>query len=303
MNQSIVLNQVLVLFIIMLAGFIAGKAGVIDSTGSKKLGGVMLYVTSPMLVFKAFFIKFTTERLINIMWIVGMALSMFLLAILLSKLIYKKFPDDKSTILRFCAVFSNCGYMGLPLMQALYGDEGVFYGSFYVMCFHIMLWTYGYVMFGGQGTRKQIAVKVLTKPSLIAVYLGMIIFIFGIPVPSPIESAVTAVGNMTMPISMLIIGSIISSTKLKEIVSDWRAYLSSFVRLVLMPLIAFALTRIPGVPAMPSAVLVTALAMPSAANTTVFAELFNKDAVFASKCVSVSTLLSIVTIPLIVSLL
>lgn len=303
MNQSIVLSQVLVLFIIMLAGFIAGKAGVIDSTGSKKLGGVMLYVTSPMLVFKAFFIKFTTERLINIMWIVGMALSMFLLAILLSKLIYKKFPDDKSTILRFCAVFSNCGYMGLPLMQALYGDEGVFYGSFYVMCFHIMLWTYGYVMFGGQGTRKQIAVKVLTKPSLIAVYLGMIIFIFGIPVPSPIESAVTAVGNMTMPISMLIIGSIISSTKLKEIVSDWRAYLSSFVRLVLMPLIAFALTRIPGVPAMPSAVLVTALAMPSAANTTVFAELFNKDAVFASKCVSVSTLLSIVTIPLIVSLL
>ena len=76
----------------------------------------------------------------------------------------------------------------------------------------------------------------------------MIIFIFHIPIPEPVESAVTIVGDMTMPISMLIIGAVISSAKLKDIFSDWRVYLSSFVRLILMPLIALALTRIPGIP-------------------------------------------------------
>jgi len=303
MDLTLILNQVLILFIIMLTGFAAGKAGIIDSTGSKKLGEVMLFVTSPMMVFKSFFISFSTERLINILWIMGMASFMFLLSILLSKLIYGRFPEDKAHILRFCAIFSNCGYMGLPVMHALYGDDGVFYGSFYIVCFHIVLWTYGYVMFGGQGTKRQIIRKVFTNPSIVAVYVGMVVFLFGIPIPEPIESAVAAVGNMTMPISMLIIGAVISSAKLRDIVSDWRVYLSASVRLVLMPLLALALTRIPGIPDLPAAVLVTALAMPAAANTTVFAEIFNKDAVFASKCVSVSTLLSIATIPLVVSLI
>lgn len=303
MDLILILNQVLILFIIMLLGYVAGKAGVIDPTASKKLSGVMLYVTSPMLVLKSFFITFTTERLINVFWMMGMALFMYLLSIWLSRLIYGRFSEEAAPILRFSAVFSNCGYMGLPIMYALYGDDGVFYGSFYIVAFNIILWTYGYVMFGGRGTKREIVAKVFANPCIVAVYVGMIIFIFHIPIPEPVESAVTIVGDMTMPISMLIIGAVISSAKLKDIFSDWRVYLSSFVRLILMPLIALALTRIPGIPPTPAAVLITALAMPVGANTTVFAEMFDKDAVFASKCVSVSTLLSIITIPAIVSLI
>jgi len=131
----------MVLFIIMLIGFIAGKAGVIDQTANKKLAGILLYVTSPMLVLKSFFISFTEERLANILWTVGMVFFMYFLAILLSRLIYGRFPEDTSPILRFTAVFSNCGYMGLPVMYALYGDDGVFYGSFFSVAFNIMLWT------------------------------------------------------------------------------------------------------------------------------------------------------------------
>ena len=303
MELGIVLNQVGILFIIMIIGFAAGKAGVIDGVGSKKLAGVMLYVTSPMMVLKSFFIEFSAEKLVNIVWIMGMGFLMFILAIFLSKLLYGGFPAEISPVLRFTAIFSNCGYMGLPLMKALYGDSGVFYGSFYIVAFHIVLWTYGFVMFGGQGSRKQVIKRVFTNPSIIAVYVGMVIFIFSLKVPATITSAVTAVGDMTMPVSMLIIGAVISTAKFNTIFSDWRVYLSSAVRLILMPLIAFGLTRIPGIPALPAVVLVTALAMPVAANTTIFSEMFNKDAVFASKSVSVSTILSILTIPIIVSLL
>jgi predicted permease len=193
--------------------------------------------------------------------------------------------------------------MGLPLMKALYGDDGVFYGSFYIVAFNIVLWTYGYMMIGGRGSRKQVLKKVFANPSIVAVYIGMIIFIFSIRIPEMITGAVDAVGNMTMPLSMLIIGAVISTAKLRTVFSDWRVYFAGAVRLLVMPLIAICLTFIPGIPHMPVAVLVTALAMPAAANTTVFSELFNKDAIFASKCVSVSTLLSILTIPLVVSLI
>lgn len=303
MNFGLVLDQVLVLFIILVIGFFAGRAGIIDSTGNKKLAAVMLYVASPMLVLKSFFISFDAEKAKNIALMLGLSFFMFFVAILLSRLIYGKFPADVSTVMRFAAIFPNGGYMGLPVMYALYGDDGVFYGSFYVVAFHIMLWTYGYSMFGGNKTKKEIFLQVLSSPSIIAVFVGMIIFVLGIPVPNPVVEAVTAVGNMTMPISMLIIGSVICSARLKEIFSDWRVYLSCFVKLIVMPLIAVAVTRIPVIPRMPAAVLVTALAMPSAANTTVFSEMFGKDSLFASKCVSVSTVLSILTIPIIVSLI
>jgi len=303
MNFGLVLDQVLVLFIILVIGFVAGKAGIIDSTGSKKLAGVMLYVASPMLVLKSFFISYDAEKLRNIAWMMGLSFLMFFVSILLSKLIYGRFPDDVSTILRFAAIFPNGGYMGLPLLYALYGDDGVFYGSFYIVSFHTILWTYGYNMFGGKRSKRETIRKILTVPSIIAVFAGMIVFVSGIPVPSPVEEAVKYVGNMTMPISMLIVGSVISSARLREIFSDWRVYLSCFVRLILMPLIALAITKIPGIPSMPATVLATALTMPSAANTTVFSEMFDKDSLFAAKCVSVSTLMSIITIPILVSLI
>ncbi len=301
MEFNIVLNQVIILFIILIVGFVAGKFKIIDATGTKKLSEVLLFVTSPMLVFNSFFIEFTKERLINVLWIVGITGVIFFLSIVLSKMIYKKFNEKMVPVLRFTAIFSNCGYMGLPLMKALYGDEGVFYGSFYIVVFYIVLWSYGYMMFGGKGTKGQMAKNVLTNPSIIGIYAGLIIFFFGISVPDPVRDAVKAVGNMTMPLSMLIIGGVMSTSKLTTVFTDWRVYLSSSVRLIIMPLLALCFVLITGVPALPGAVVVTALAMPSAANTTIFSEKFDKDTIFASKCVTVSTLLSILTAPVIIA--
>ncbi len=300
MEFSIVMNQVIILFVILIIGYVAGKFNILNAAGTKKLSEVLLFVTSPMMVFHSFFIEYSQERLVNILWIMGMALGMFLISILLSKLIYRSFDEKTKPVLLATAVFSNCGYMGLPLLKALFGDDGVFYGSFYIVVFYIFLWSYGFILFGGKGTKAQITRKVLTNPSLVAVYIGLIVFLFGIPVPSFIEGAVLAVGNMTMPLSMLIIGGVISSVKLATVFNDWRVYMASGVRLILMPLIAALIVGITGFPTQLGAILITALAMPAAAATTMFSEMFDKDAVFASKCVTISTLLSVLTIPLMV---
>lgn len=300
MEFYVVLNQVLILFLILIIGFVAGKFKIIDSTGTKILSELLLSVASPMLVFNSFFIEFSSEKLINILWIIGAGGGMFLISILLGNLMYKGFDEKIKPVIIFTAIFSNCGYMGLPLLKALFGEEGVFYGSFYIVLFNIALWSYGFILFGGKGTKAQIISKVLVKPALIAVYIGMIIFVTGIPVPSVIKDATKYVGDMTLPLSMLIIGGVISTIKFNTVFSDWRVYLSSAVRLILMPLISIAFSRLIGAPALIASVVAIALAMPTAASTTMFSEMFDKNTVFASKCVTVSTLISIATIPLLV---
>lgn len=301
MEYLTIFNQVAILFIILLTGVVAGKFKIIDSNATKKLSEVLLYVTSPMMVLNSFFIEFSKERLINVLWIVGTGMGMFAVSILLSKVIYRRFDEKIVPVLRFTAIFSNCGYMGLPLINAVLGSEGVFYGSFYIVTFHTVLWSYGYTMFGGQESGARIIKRLLIKPSIIALYIGLTIFLFSIPVPEIVKGAVKAVGDMTMPLSMLIIGGVMSTTKLSTVFGDWRVYLSSFVRLIVMPLLYFILAYLISVPELPAAVLVSALAMPAAANTTIFSEMFDKDSVFASKCVTVSTLLSIVTAPIVIS--
>ena len=177
----------------------------------------------------------------------GMALFMYLLSIWLSRLIYGRFSEEAAPILRFSAVFPTVDIWDCPsctLSMAMM----VFLRLFlYCRLQHhfVDLWL---CHVWRSGTKREIVAKVFANPCIVAVYVGMIIFIFHIPIPEPVESAVTIVGDMTMPISMLIIGAVISSAKLKDIFSDWRVYLSSFVRLILMPLIALALTRIPGIP-------------------------------------------------------
>jgi len=297
---NVVLQQALILFVILGIGYGGGKLKILDSKATKKLSEVLLYIASPMMVLNSFFIEFSKERLINIFWMVGFSVITFIIAFILSKFIYIRFDEKTAIILRYTAVFSNCGYMGLPMMRAVFGDEGAFYGSFYVVIFQVFLWSYGYLIFGAKDTKGDTIKRVLLNPSIIAVYIGTIVFLFKIPAPVFIKEAVKAVGDTTMPLSMLIVGGVISTTTLPSLFNDWKVYLSSTVRLIIMPLLAFLTSKMIGIPHLPAAATVTALAMPAAANTTIFSEMFDGDSVFASKCVAASCLLSIITVPVII---
>ncbi|MGI6084489.1 MAG: AEC family transporter [Acetivibrionales bacterium] len=300
MEFSIVLNQATILSIISLIGYMAGKYGIIDEAGSKKLSEVLLFITSPMMVLRSFFIEFSKARLINILWMVGSSALMFIISIALAQIIYRNFNSNIRPVMRTTAVFSNCAYMGLPLISAFWGDEGVFFGSFYIVVFHTFLWSYGYAVYGAVESKVNMVKNVLTKPSLIALYLGLLIFFSKIPVPDVINSAVSIVGSVTMPLSMLIIGGIISRTKFSTLFNDWRVYLVAVIRLIFMPFIAFLLAYLAKIPPLPASVMIIAISMPVAANIPIFAEKFGKDSSFASKCVTISTLFSIFTSPVII---
>lgn len=143
----------------------------------------------------------------------------------------------------------------------------------------------------------------LLNPAIIAVYIGLSIFVLRIPIPGAVKEAVNHIGNMTLPLSMLIVGSLISTAKFKTLFNDFRVYYVSFIRLIAVPLLAHFLLGFTGLPRMPVSIVITALAMPVAVNTTIFASLFDRDAIFASKAVTFSTMFSVITVPLIVSLI
>lgn len=306
MNFQIVLNQVLILLIIMIVGIFAGKKGIIADEASKKFSELLLYITNPMMVLGSFFFEFSAEKLKNALMVFLFATVFYFMSIFMSSLLFKGFNEKVKPILRFSAVFSNVGFIGLPMMKALYGQNGVFLGSFYVVAFNIFVWTFGYTMYGDakeSGGMKNLLKKALLNPSVVAVYVGIVIFVFRIPVPEIVKSAVNYIGDMTMPLSMLIVGALISTAKPKDLVNDPKVYYVAFVRLILMPLLAYGILYLIGVPESIYSVVVTALAMPVATTTTIFANLFDKDAIFASKAVILSNILSIITAPLIIGIL
>jgi len=259
-----------------------------------------------MMILGSFFFEYSRDKLLDALLVFALGSLFFVLTIILSKVLFNRYDEKKKPILRFAAVFSNCGFIGLPIMKALFGNDGVFYGSFYSIAYNIFIWTFGVAIFSerkGEKRTVETLKKVLLNPAIIAVYIGLAVFVLRVPVPGAVKEAVDHIGNMTLPLSMLIVGSSISTVKIKTLFNDFKVYYISIIRLIAVPLLAYFLLRFAGLPVMPVSIVITALAMPAAANTTIFSSLYDRDAVFASKVVTFSTMLSIVTVPLIVSLL
>ena len=150
MNNSVVINQVLILFLIIAIGFIARKKDVITATGGADLTRLLLYVTSPLTIFTSFQLEYSRSMPLGAGQVFAFAVAVHLFALLIGLTIFNRYPEPVKRVLRFTTIFSNCGFMGFPLLQSIYGKSGVFYGSFYVMVFNLFIWTVGVRIFTGK---------------------------------------------------------------------------------------------------------------------------------------------------------
>ncbi|HZJ82439.1 MAG TPA: AEC family transporter [Clostridia bacterium] len=301
MGSGAVVEQVMVLFLIMIVGMVAAKQDIINGEVRKKLSDLLLYITAPFLVITAFNFKFSPDILKNAGIILAFSFVAHVGSILLGMVLFSKYPINKQRVLKHMIVFSNCGYMGFPVLESMFGKIGVFYGSIYNLTFQVFVWTYGVILF--TGNRKQTSTgKVLLNPGVASVIIGMLIFIFSLEIPKPIFQALEMVGGMTAPLSMLIVGALLSSIKFKSIFSGFEVYYGSLIRLIVIPLISFGVLKLIGVEELLLQVSVLLVAMPAAANTALFAEKYDADPILASRGVALSTILSIITIPLIMML-
>lgn len=295
-----VAEKVLILFLMIGVGVVLAKKKVITDIGVGQINSLLLNIVSPCVVIKAFQIDRGSVPLSSLGWTVAMTALAFVLPILVTHFLFNKEPLDKSRVLKFSAIYSNSGFMGLPLVQAILGEPGVIYASIFIAIFNMVSWTHGYaLMSGGQ---KQPLKKIVLNPGTLGVLIGLPLFLFSIDLPTPIYTVVDSFAALNTPVAMVCIGVYIASVKLKDAFTELRVYKACFFRLVLFPALFFVIL-IPFHPPYLAFVSLTIQASaPAAAVTSIFASKCGRDAALASKIVAISTLLSILTMPVFTSL-
>lgn len=296
MSSAIVINQVLIFSVIMLVGFLARKKGVITPDITKGLSDVLVNITSPLMIFTSFQFAYSSDMLRSAGKVLAFSFCIHVFSLLLGMVIYNKYPKPIRTILRFTTIFSNCGFMGLPLLQGIYGKIGVFYSSIYIAVFNVLLWTVGVVIFTGQQRQTNIK-RVLLNPNIIAVVLGLTTFLLSIKISGPLYSGLELIGGMTTPLSMLVIGSILAGVRIREMFSGFALYYGTFVRLLVIPGLTLLITDLYNLAPILQGVCVLSAAAPTASITAIFAEKHHGDSLFASRIIFFSTVLSLFTLP------
>jgi predicted permease len=300
-----VLNQVIVLFLLIGLGYALAKFGMIDKKTSSQLTNLLCYVISPDIIVFSFQMKFSQTKFINFLLVGAAAIGIHLFNIALTQAIYNKktIPDsEKRSAMRFASVYANCGFMGFPLLQSLVGTNGLFYGSAYNGVFNLFSWTHGILIYTGKFDKKSL-IKAVVNPNIIAVVIGFLFFRFSITLPGPVYSAVKYVSELNTPLSMIVIGTTITQIPLKKIFTGKLVWICTGVRNIVIPVSVLFLLHAAG---LKGELLLSAMipAMcPVAGSAVLYAKLVKKDERFPGKCMTLSTILSLVTVPLIVSLI
>ena len=298
-NILMVGSYVLILFILMGVGFLTNKLKVLSKTTVRDMTNFVLYFVTPCVLINSYQREFDKTMLAGLGITLIAAFSSFAINILLAHLVIHDKDKKREKTLIFGSVFSNCGYMSLPLQGALLGQEGIFYGATYIAVFQIMVWTYG--VFEMSRDKKNISFKkILVNPGVMGTLIGLFMFLFSIKLPFVIKEPISYLAALNTPIPMVIVGYHLANANLK--IKGLNSYLAIFLRLVVSPVImilGFMLFRISGAVAV---ACVIAAAAPTAANTTMFSEKFGGDTEHSATMVSMATLLSVITMSIVVGI-
>ncbi len=293
----ILLRQIVIMALLAAVGVYLSRKGFLSAQGTKDLGAILLRVIIPCVIVRSYITEFSTERLAELALSAGLALTGFILAMGIAYLVYGK----RRRLENFAAAFCNAGFIGIPLAQAIIGQQGVFYIAASVALLNLFQWTYGvYIM---ADRRDAISVKTIAKnPVVIAIVIGVALFVSQIPVPAIIQSTLGYIADMNTPIAMILMGTYMARLPLKRLL-DRRALGCVLLRTVISPavtLLVFCLLPISNPEIALAAFL--AAATPVGANICVFAQQYDCDYEFSVVTVCLSTLLSVVTVPLLVTL-
>lgn len=298
-------SQIAVIFLLMLLGALARQLGFLSPTTINDLTNLVLYFLSPLVIIKAFLAPFSVTRLkIFCLTLVGVVIT-YLVTILLAKLAFAKVKDaNLRRIATYGSIYSNNGFMGIPLAQALFGSTGVFYGVVSMVGFNAFTWTHGVAMFKKQSAAPLTRLKrVLANPNLIAITLGIVIFTVQIPVPSMLTSFLDHASAAFTPLSMIIIGSNLAGMCRADLKVPPVLGATILLRNLVFPALTIVILKCLGLTGVPLMTTVILAACPVAGLVVLFTLQAKGDARPATVVMSVSTLLSLVTIPLVFSLL
>ncbi len=297
-----VANQVAIMVIMIAVGFFCYKKELLTEAGVKSMSAILLNVVTPCMLINAYQQDFNTELAVKFLTAAGAAVLLHLIMIALVLLVFKRQENPMvKKVNTFLAIYSNCGFMGLPLLNAALGDEGVFLGSAYLAVFSLMYWTQGVYVFSGD-KRDMISKKAVLNPGVLGVLIGLVFFFGRIKLPGVIGTTVSGIAALNTPVAMFVIGSFLAKTKVKSALKNPNVWLVTVLRLLVLPLISlgvlFALTKTGIADPLAAMAVLLQVSAPCATVGSLFAVKFGYDPTYASEVIAISTLLSMITIPL-----
>lgn len=299
-NILIAARQVGILYVMVLVGVICDKIGWFTEKTGKACTDLLFYIITPCVIINSFFTReFTKDSGMKLLIAVGCGFLLHFVAIAVNTPLFSKGNRDENCVYKYGAIYGNVGYMTLPLTEALLGAEGVFYCSAVVMAFNVVSFTHGvFMMDKGNGFD---AKKLIINPGVIAMLIGLPFFLFKVPLPELVTKPVDFIANTQTPIAMIVFGTFLSHTSLKNLFGNKKIFLVALSKLIILPAVMVAIFKLIGL----GGTLLTSLALaacaPSANNTVLFSAKYGKDAGLASQLVATVSFFSVITIPVIVA--
>jgi hypothetical protein len=291
-------EKIVVMMLIALTGFVIYKKGLVNEKGTKILTSLLLMVVNPIMVINAYQVDVDARLMHNFIISAVLAIASHIIGIIISMLAVKKGKPDYE-IERLSAVYSNCGFIGIPLINGMFGMEGVLYLTAYLTVFNICLWTHGLLQVI-EKTDVKTMIKKLISPVIVCSLLGLVLFVFKIKLPTPVGEAVEQIAAMNSPLAMIIAGATIAQADLKAAVAKIRVYYISLLRLIIVPVVCAVLFAPFGFERMVVITSIVEAACPAAASATMFAINYDKNAVYASEIFAMTTILSAISLPLVI---
>jgi predicted permease len=293
----IVLPQLIMLFSIAAIGAFLRKKNALSDAAIKGISGIVTLVTNPALLITVTQYEYTPETLRNflhVLWICTVLMSLVMLVVYAA---FRRQSDRVRPLIAMLSVMPNAAFMGLPIILAVYGELGALYLAANVVAFNLVIWTLGIGM-----TTGRFNLRGLINPGFIAAVVGMVIFFLRIKLPEAASATLTSLGAVNTPLAMMVLGARLIDVKPRSLI-DPRSAAASAIKLVVMPLLTLVMARAFSLSGAAAGAMVLSSAMPSAVIIQMIAEKYDKDAAFAAQALSVCSMASAFTIPLIVSLL
>lgn len=300
-NFLTVAQQVVVLFLLIAVGFILAKKNIITDNGAKVCSDIALFVATPCVIIRSFCREVSGDLVIGLLLAIGTSFLIHGIGIAVAHLCFRK-KDDRHRVYRMAVVFSNAGFMALPLQQAILGDDGVLYGAAYVAVFNITLWSYGQILMD-KNTKTISVGKVLINPGTLGLIGGLLVLLSGVQLPTVLSAPINHLANLNTPLPMLFIGYYLSKVDFKKALRRVEYFGVSAVRLIVVPCLSAAILYLCGASTVFLTSMVIAATAPVAASVPMFATRYERDTESAVSLVALSTVLSLITMPILIALI
>ncbi len=294
---TVLINQVLSMFVMLSVGYVAYRTKLVTKEGVGDLSRVVMYIASPAVMMASFLQPFDGTHLVNAGTCVVLSIIVIAICALVAQVAYR----GKEAISQFGVIFSNTGFVGIPLVQHILGEEYVFYVTVCIAVLTFLIWTYGVYLVCGSMEEVSLR-KVFTNPAVVTLFIGFAFFLFSISLPEFIAGSLDTLGEVNTGLAMVVLGCYLAQTRLSLIAKDVRAYKVSFLRLVAAPLLTLlVLWLIPSslVPSDIKMVVLITFSTPVGAMVAMLSQKYGANYEYGAGIVSLSTLLSLVTMPLV----